>query len=116
MDRCAMEFIARHWWRRVEIWLIALLLVVGGATLGWQAGVWSATTEHTKQLSEVRAAYVAALGKRDLRLDNLAEKTQDAAVKVQEASHTAVQAADTASKAADKAGEALTRAQTEERP
>ena len=109
MDRCAMEFLARHWWRRLEIWLIALLLVVGGATLGWQAGVWSSTAEHTKQLTEVRAAYDAAMGKRDLRLTNLAEKTQDAAVKVQEASNTAVQAADTASKAAEKVNEAVER-------
>ncbi|AKS09039.1 hypothetical protein [Pseudomonas trivialis] len=110
MDRCAINFIARHWWRRAEVWVIALLLVAGGSILGWQAGVWSATAEHTKQLAEVRAAYDAALGKRDLRLTNLAEKTQDAAVKVQEASNTAVQAADTAAKAADKADEALSRA------
>ncbi|MBE8590832.1 hypothetical protein IQK56_07750 [Pseudomonas sp. MAFF 301449] len=110
MDRCAINFIARHWWKRAEVWVIAFLLVTGGLTLGWQAGVWSATAEHTKQLTEVRAAYDAALGKRDLRLTNLAEKTQDAAVKVQEASNTAVQAADTAAKAANKADEALSRA------
>jgi predicted negative regulator of RcsB-dependent stress response len=110
MDRCAINFIARHWWRRVEVWVIALLLVAGGSILGYQAGVWSASSEQTKQLAEVRAAYDAALGKRDLRLTNLAEKTQDAAVKVQEASNTAVQAADAAAKAADKADEALSRA------
>jgi predicted negative regulator of RcsB-dependent stress response len=110
MDRCAINFIARHWWRSVEAWVIALLLVAGGSILGYQAGVWSASSEQTKQLAEVRAAYDAALGKRDLRLTNLAEKTQDAAVKVQEASNTAVQAADTAAKAADKADEALSRA------
>jgi predicted negative regulator of RcsB-dependent stress response len=109
MDRCAINFIARHWWRRAEVWVIALLLVAGGSILGYQAGVWSASTEQTKQLAEVRAAYDAALGKRDLRLTTLAEKTQDAAVKVQEASNTAVQAADTAAKAADKADEALNR-------
>lgn len=109
MDRCAINFIARHWWRRAEVWVIALLLVAGGSILGYQAGVWSASTEQTKQLAEVRAAYDAALGKRDLRLTNLAEKTQDAAVKVQEASNTAVQAADAAAKAADKADEALNR-------
>lgn len=109
MDRCAINFIARHWWRRAEVWVIALLLVAGGSILGYQAGVWSASTEQTKQLAEVRAAYDAALGRRDLRLTSLAEKTQDAAVKVQEASNTAVQAADTAAKAADKADEALNR-------
>ncbi|ANF84630.1 Putative lipoprotein [Pseudomonas antarctica] len=110
MERCAINFIARHWWRRVEVWVIALVLVAGGLILGYQAGVWSASSEQTKQLAEVRAAYDAALGKRDLRLTTLAEKTQDAAVKVQEASNTAVQAADTAAKAADKADEALSRA------
>lgn len=109
MDRCAMEFIARRWWRRVEIWVIAVLLVSGGLILGYQAGVWSASSEQTKQLAEVRAAYDAALGKRDVRLNSLAEKTQDAAVKVQEASDSAVHAADTASKAADKVNEAVER-------
>lgn len=109
MDRCAINFIARHWWRRAEVWVIALLLVTGGFALGWQAGVWSASSEQTKQLAEVCAAYDAALGKRDVRLNSLAEKTQDAAVKVQEASNSAVQAADTASKAAEKANEALER-------
>jgi len=109
MDRCAMEFIARRWWRRAEIWVIAFLLVTGGLTLGYQAGVWSASSEQTKQLAEVRAAYDAALGRRDLRLNTLAEKAQDAAEKVQEASNTAVHAADTATKAAEKVNEAVER-------
>ena len=109
MERCAINFIARHWWRRLEAWVIALLLVAGGLVLGYQAGVWSASSEQTKQLAEVRAAYDAAMGKRDLRLTKLAESTQDAAVKVQEASHSAVQAADTASKAAEKVNEAVER-------
>ena len=109
MDRCAINFIARHWWRRAEVWIIALLLVAGGSILGYQAGVWSASSEQTKQLAEVRAAYDAALGKRDVRLNSLAEKAQDAAVKVQEASHSVVQAADAASKAAEKVNEAVER-------
>jgi predicted negative regulator of RcsB-dependent stress response len=109
MEKCAINFIARRWWKRAEVWLIAILLAAGGLTLGYQAGVWSAGSEHTKQLAEVRAAYDAAMGKRDLGLTKLAEKTQDAAAKVQEASHSAVQAADTASKAADKVNEAVER-------
>ena len=103
MDRCAINFIARHWWRRAEVWVIALLLVAGGSILGYQAGVWSASSEQTKQLAEARAAYDAALGKRDVRLNSLVEKTQDAA------SNSAVQAADTASKAAEKVNEAVER-------
>jgi len=109
MEKCAINFIARHWWKRAEIWVIAVLLAAGCLTLGYQAGVWASSSEQTKQLAEVRAAYDAALGKRDLRLTTLAEKTQDAAVKVQEASNNAVQAADTASKAADKVNEAVDR-------
>lgn len=109
MERCAINFIARRWWRRVEVWVIALLLVFGGAVLGFQVAQWSLASWHTKQVAEVRAAYGAAMGKRDLRLTTLAEKTQDAAVKVQEASDSAVQAADTASKAADKVNEAVER-------
>ena len=109
MERCAINFIARHWWERFEVWVIAFLLVAGGLTLGYQAGVWAASSEQTKQLAEVRAAYDAAMGSRDLRLTKLAEKTQDAAAKVQEASHSAVQAADTASKAAEKVNEAVDR-------
>lgn len=109
MEKCSINFIARHWWKRAEVWVIAILLAVGCLTLGYQAGVWAASSEQTKQLAEVRAAYDAAMGSRDLRLTKLAEKTQDAAVKVQEASHTAVQAADTASKAADKVNEAVER-------
>lgn len=109
MHRCAINFIARDWWRRAEVWVIALLLVAGGSILGYQAGVWSASSEQTKQLAEVRAAYDAALGKRDVRLNSLVEKTQDAAVKVQEASNSAVQAADAASKAAEKVNEAVER-------
>ena len=109
MDKCAINFIARHWWRRVEVWVIAILLVVGGLTLGYQAGVWSASAEHSKQLVEVRAAYDAALGKRDLRLNKLAESTHEAARKVEDASISAVNAADAASKAAEKVNEAVER-------
>ena len=110
MDICAINFIARHWWKRVEVWVIAILLVVGGLTLGFQAGVWSSNSYQAKQLAEVRAAYDAAMGSRDLRLTKLAESTQEAASKVQEASGAAVEAAGVASKAADKVNEAVERA------
>ncbi|EPN20469.1 lipoprotein, partial [Pseudomonas syringae pv. actinidiae ICMP 18804] len=49
MHRCAIDFIARHWWRRLEIWLIAVLLIAGCLMLGFQAGQWSASAEHTRQ-------------------------------------------------------------------
>lgn len=110
MDRCAINFIARHWWKRVEVWVIAILLVVGGLTLGFQAGVWATNSYQAKQLAEVRDAYDAAMGKRDLRLTKLAESTQEAAAKVQEASGAVVEAAGAASKAADKVNEAVERA------
>jgi len=109
MEACALNFIARRWWKRAEVWLIAFLLAAGGLTLGYQAGVWSASNEHTKQLAEVRAAYDAAMGKRDLRLTKLAESTHEAANKVEAASVSAVQAADTAAKAAEKVNEAVER-------
>ncbi len=116
MERCAINFIARRWWKRAEVWVIAGLLVMGGLTLGYQAGVWASGSEHTKQLVEVRNAYDAALKQRDIRLTKLAESTQQAAGNVQKASDSAVQAADraaqaadTASKAADKVNEAVER-------
>jgi predicted negative regulator of RcsB-dependent stress response len=110
MHRCTMEFIARRWWRRAEIWVIAVLLVAGGAVLGFQAGQWSLASWYTAQVAEVRRGYDEATRQRDLRLSKLAENTGIAAEKVEAAAGTAAQAADTASKAADKAGEALERA------
>ncbi|EGH30338.1 lipoprotein [Pseudomonas syringae pv. syringae] len=110
MHRCAIDFIARHWWRRLEIWLISMLLIAGCLMLGFQAGQWSANAEHTQQLAEVRNAYDAALGKRDRRLDRLAETTTQVADRVESAASIANQAAHAASHAADKADEALCKA------
>ncbi|MBI6798328.1 hypothetical protein KDL21_20965 [Pseudomonas syringae pv. syringae] len=110
MHRCAFDFIARHWWRRLEIWLISMLLIAGCLMLGFQAGQWSANAEHTQQLAEVRNAYDAALGKRDRRLDRLAETTTQVADRVESAASIANQAAHAASRAADKADEALCKA------
>jgi methyl-accepting chemotaxis protein len=117
MDRCAVNFIARHWWRRVEVWVIAALLVFGGSVLGFQVGHWALGSWYTQQVAEVRRGYDEALNQRDLRLNRLAENTGKAAEKVEaaastatQAASTATQAADTASKAADKAGEVLERA------
>ncbi|GFZ68763.1 lipoprotein [Pseudomonas amygdali pv. eriobotryae] len=110
MHRCAIDFIARHWWRRLEVWLISVLLIAGCLMLGFQAGQWSANAEHTQQLAEVRNAYDVALGKRDRCLDRLAETTTQAADKVESAASIANQAAHTASRAADKADEALGKA------
>jgi predicted negative regulator of RcsB-dependent stress response len=116
MDRCAINFIARHWWRRVEVWVIAILLVAGGSVLGFQAAQWSLASWYGAQVVDVRRGYDEALKQRDLRLNSLADKTQEAAGKVEAASisatqaaSTATQAADTASKAADKVNEAVDR-------
>lgn len=117
MDRCAINFIARRWWRRVEIWVIAALLVLGGAVLGFQVGHWALGSWYSQQVAEVRRGYDEAVKQRDLRLTTLAAKTQEAAGKVEaaassatQAASTATQAADTASKAADKVNEAVERA------
>lgn len=110
MDRCAMEFIARRWWRRVEVWVIAVLLVAGGLVLGFQAAQWSLASSYVTQVAQVRHAYDEALKQRDLRLTKLANSTTEAAVKVEQAASSATQAADTASKAVDKTTEAVDRA------
>jgi predicted negative regulator of RcsB-dependent stress response len=104
-----MEFIARRWWRRIEIWVIALLLVIGGGFLGFQFSQWSLAKSYLEQVAEIRQAYDEATEQRDARLDELTRKTGTAADK-------ATKAATTATQAADKADEALNRAQTEERP
>ncbi|WP_372822479.1 hypothetical protein ACCE15_09105 [Pseudomonas parafulva] len=95
MDRCVLEYIARRWWRRVEVWLIASVLIAGGAVLGWQSAYWSMASTQAHQVDEIRHAYDAAMAERDKRLDELTKRTDNAAAK--------------ASKAADKAVEALTR-------
>ena len=106
MDKCALEFIARRWWRRAEVWLIAAVLIAGGAVLGWQAAYWAMASTQAHQVDEIRQAYDAAMAERDKRLDDLTKRTDNAAAK-------ASKAATTATKAADKADEALSRAQLE---
>ena len=102
MDRCALEFIARRWWRRAEIWVIALVLIAGGAVLGWQSAYWAMASMQANQGKQIREAYDAAMAERDKRLDELTSKAESAATK-------ASKAASTASQAADKADEALNR-------
>ncbi len=102
MDRCALEFIARRWWRRAEVWLIAVLLIAGGAVLGWQSAYWALVSSQAKQVDEIRKAYDAAMAERDKRLDELTSKAESAATKASKAATTATQAA-------DKADEALNR-------
>ena len=110
MERCAMEFIARRWWRRFEVWVIAILLIAGGSVLGFQAAQWSLASWYTNQVAEVRRGYDEATIQRDMRLNKLAKSATEAAGKVEAAAGAASKAADTANKAADKAGEALERA------
>ncbi|QXH96099.1 hypothetical protein HU749_006845 [Pseudomonas ogarae] len=109
MDRCAMEFIARRWWRRAEIWIIAILLVAGGSVLGFQAAQWSMASWYSAQVAEVRRGYDEATKQRDMRLNKLAKSATEAAVKVEGAAGKATEAAETAGKAADKVTEALER-------
>lgn len=102
MDRCALEFIARCWWRRAEVWIIAALLVTGGAVLGWQSAYWAMASTQANHVKQIREAYDAAMAERDKRLDELTSKAESAATK-------ASKAAITANQAADKADEALNR-------
>lgn len=102
MDKCALEFIARRWWRRAEVWVIAVLLMAGGAVLGWQSAYWAMVTTQANQVYEIRKAYDAAMAERDKRLDDLTSKAESAATKASKAATTATQAA-------DKADEALNR-------
>lgn len=102
MERCALEFIARRWWRRVEVWMIAALLIAGGAVLGWQSAYWAMTSTQASQVKQIREAYDAAMAERDQRLDELTRKAESAATK-------ASKGATTANQAADKADEALNR-------
>lgn len=103
MDRCAVEFIARRWWRRVEVWVIALLLMVGGGFFGFQLSQWSLASSYLQQVTEARHAYDVAMAERDKRLDDLTKKAGNAAEKANKAAATATQAV-------DKADEALNRA------
>lgn len=99
MDKCALEFIARRWWRRVEVWLIAAVLITGGAVLGWQTAYWSMVSTQAHQVDEIRQAYDAAMAERDKRLDELTSKAESAATKASKAATTATQAADNADEA-----------------
>jgi predicted negative regulator of RcsB-dependent stress response len=97
-----MEFIARRWWRRVEVWVIALLLMIGGGFFGFQISQWSLAKSYLEQVAQIRRAYDEASSQRDIRLDELTRKTGTAADKASKAAATATQAA-------DKADEALNR-------
>ncbi|WP_354676158.1 hypothetical protein [Pseudomonas syringae] len=109
MEKCAINFIARHWWRRVEVWFIAILLLSGGAMLGFQIAQWELASWYTAQVAEVRRGYDEATIQRDMRLNKLAKSATEAAVKVEGAAGKATEAAEVASKAADKVNEAVER-------
>ncbi len=102
MERCALEFIARRWWRRSEVWMIAALLTAGGAALGWQSAYWAMASTQANQVKQIRDAYDTAMAERDKRLDYLTRKAESAATKASNAATAATQAA-------DKADEALSR-------
>ncbi|WP_122745051.1 hypothetical protein, partial [Pseudomonas viridiflava] len=82
MDRCAINFVARHWWRRVEVWLMAILLIAGGAMLGFQVAQWQLASWYSVQLAEARRGYDEATIQRDMRLNKPAKSATEAAVKV----------------------------------
>ncbi|TBU86791.1 hypothetical protein [Phytopseudomonas dryadis] len=86
---------ARHWWRRVEVWLLAGLFVISGVTIGYQLAMYNAHRLMQAELAGIRAAYDEALGRKDRKLEKLVETTSEAA-------KTAATAAETASQAVDK--------------
>lgn len=94
MDRCAVEFIARRWWRRVEVWVIALLLVIGGGFCGYQLAQWALAKSYLEQVAAIRQAYDEATEQRDQRLDELTRTAESAATKASKAATTATQAAE----------------------
>ncbi|MCF7532022.1 hypothetical protein [Pseudomonas petrae] len=109
MEGCTFNFIARHWWKRAEVWVIALLIVVGSFSLGFGASQWSLASWYSSQVTQVRTAYDEALKQRDLRLTKLADSTKEAAGKVEAAADSASKAAEKADRAADKVNEAVDR-------
>lgn len=109
MERCVRDFIARRWWRRLEVWVIASLLVTGSFALGFGASQWSLASWYSAQVAEVRRGYDEATVQRDMRLNKLAKTATDAAGKVEDAAGKATEAANVASKAADKVNEAVER-------
>ena len=89
---------AKHWWRRVEVWLLAGLFICSGGTLGYQLAMYNAHRLMQSELASIRAAYDEALGRKDRKLEKLVETTSEAAT-------TAATAAETASKAVEKAAQ-----------
>ena len=85
-----------------EVWAIAIVLVGGGAVLGYQSAYWSLAENQSNQVKGIREAYDTAMTERDKRLEELTRKTGTAADK-------ATKAATTAAQAVDKADEALNR-------
>ncbi len=68
MERCEIDFIARRWWRRLEVWVIASLLVTGSFALGFGASQWSLASWYSAQVAEVRRGYDEATVQREMRL------------------------------------------------
>ncbi len=94
MDRCALEFIARRWWRRAEVWAVAIVLVGGGAVLAYQVAYWSIAESQSSQVTDIRKAYDTAMTERDKRLEELTRQTGTAAEKATKAATSAAKAVD----------------------
>lgn len=97
---------AKAWWRRYELWALAALLVLSGATVGYQAAMYNAHRIMLVELAAIRDAYDQALGKKDQRLETLASQTgkaaEIAAGAAQQASQAAVKAAEVVGQAQEK--------------
>ncbi|WP_073162262.1 hypothetical protein [Pseudomonas asturiensis] len=94
---------------RVEVWFITILLLSGGAMLGFQISQWRLANWCAAQVAKVHRGYDEATLQREMRLNKLAKSATEAGVKVEVAAGKATEAAEVASKTADKVNGAVGR-------
>ncbi|SHJ24257.1 MULTISPECIES: hypothetical protein [Pseudomonas] len=97
---------AKHWWKRVEIWVAAALLVLSGMIIGYHLAMFSAGQAMTAELANIRKAYNDALV-------NLAQTTGQAATTAASAAQTSSQAANQAAQRANQALQQVQQSNTE---
>ncbi len=61
MERCAINFIARHWWRRFEVWVIAPRSRWWRRHLRLPGRVLVSGQKQSNQVTNIRKAYDTAM-------------------------------------------------------